>query len=119
MSDSLRPFGPPAARAVPVPVAWRALRAGCVIRGDDGGLYLVTASGRGQGGRWVLALAAGAWHDEVTGAADDAAQVLAAGAEAGAVALCREQLGATVLHVPGGDEPDLIWRGETTGGGSG
>ena len=116
---SLRPFGPADVRAVPLPVAWRALRAGCVIQGDDGVLYLVTASGRGQGGRWVLALACGSWRDEVAGAADDATAVLTPGAEAGAVALCREQLGASVLHVPGGDEPDLIWRGETTGGGSG
>lgn len=116
MDERLRPFGPPDARAVPLPVAWRALRHGCVIRGDDGALYLVTTSGRGQGGRWVLALACGPWHDEIEGAADDAAAVLVPAALADAVTLCREQLGATlsavVLDASGGDEPDLIWRGE-------
>lgn len=107
---------------MPLPVAWRALRRGCVIRGDDGALYLVTTSGRGQGGRWVLALACGPWHDEIEGAADDAAAVLVPAAVADAVTLCRRQLGATLagpLDASGGDEPDLIWRGETTGGGSG
>lgn len=122
MDDRLRPFGPYHARAVPLPVAWRALRGGCVIRGDDGVLYAVVRSGpwgRGGGGvgRWTLALACGRWAAEVAGGADDAAEVLVPGAEARAVTLLREQLGATVLHVPGGDEPDLIWRGE--GGGSG
>jgi len=119
MDERLRPFGPADRRAVPLAVAWRALRSESLIRGDDGLLYAVARSGRGQGGRWTLALACGPWSSEVEGSADDAVEVLVPGAEARAVALCREQLGATVLHVPGGDEPDLIWRGDTTGGGVG
>jgi hypothetical protein len=135
MSDRLRPFGPADTRAVVLPVAWRALRHGCVIRGDDGALYVVTRSGRGRAGHWTLTLACGPWRDEIEGGADDGAQVLVPGSTAAAVALCREALGASVLAVvldaSGGEAPDLIWRGErspdrlvdrgseTTGGGVG
>lgn len=120
MSDRLRPFGPADTRAVVLPVAWRALRHGCLIRGDDGALYVVVASGRGSGGRWALTLACGSWCQEIEGSADDVAEVLVPGADAVAITACRA-LGASVLAVSGtsrgGDEPDLIWRGETTGGG--
>lgn len=120
MTDELRPFGPSDRRAVPLVVAWRALRRECVIRGDDGGLYRVVASGRGRAGHWSLALACGTWREVIEGGPDDAADVLVPGADAEAVALLREALGASVMavpglpaDVPGGDEPDLIWRGDS------
>lgn len=128
MSDRLRPFGPADTRAVVLAVAWRALRRGCLIRGDDGVLYVVVTSGRGSGGRWALTLACGSWCQEIEGSADDAASALVPGVLADAVALCRAGLDqgglgasliAVALDASGGDEPDLIWRGETTGGGSG
>jgi hypothetical protein len=119
MSEDLRPYGPAASRAVPLPVAWRALRRECVIRGDDGGLYRVEVSGIGRAGHWSITLACGTWREVIEGSPDDAADVLVPGAESAAIELCREVLGASVIHLPadgpGGDEPDLIWRGDSSG----
>lgn len=121
--DELRPFGPPGRAAVVLPVAWRVLRAGSVIRGDDGALYRVVRSGRGRAGAWSLTLACGVWRAEIEGDADDGADVLVPGAVADAIALCREVLGARLIatcrDASGGDAPDLIWQGETAGSGVG
>jgi hypothetical protein len=121
--DELRPYGPPDRRAVVLPVPWRALRRESVIRGDDGALYLVARSGWGRAGAWSLTLVCGPWREQIEGGADDAAEVLLPGAVVAAVALLRAQLGARLIAVTrdesGGDAPDLIWRGETTGDGTG
>jgi hypothetical protein len=119
----VRPFGPPDRRAVVLPVPWRALRRESVIRGDDGALYVIVRSGWGRAGHWSLTLVCGPWREQIEGSADDPAEVLLPGAVVAAIELCRAQLGARLIAAyrteSGGDAPDLIWRGETTGDGAG
>jgi hypothetical protein len=106
-------------------LAWRVIRRGDAIVGDDDLIYTVVRSGwnehpraPGEPGCWGLTLASGTYREQFTGDPDEQARVLLRAGLVDAVRLTREALEARVIttrrNADGTYDGDLLWRGEAT-----
>ena len=97
-------------------LAWRVIRRGDAIVGDDDLIYTVVRSGSNGPGLWGLTLASGTYREQFEDHPDTVARVLLRADLVDAVRLTREALEARLIttraNPDGSTDGDLLWRME-------